>query len=81
MKHKVKISVSNKPKQGDLITCRSLTIRDRLLRFLVGEKRKVTVLVPGDSVGEIDICEEGGEENAGCSRKVDETVRCTKGAG
>lgn len=74
MKHKVKISVSNKPKQGDLITCRSLTVRDRLLRFLVGEKRKVTVLVPGDSVGEIDICEEGGDEDAECGRETDESV-------
>ena len=76
MKHKVKISVSNKPKTSDLIACRSLTIRDRLLRFLVGEKRKVTVLVPGDSVGEIAICEEekGGDEDAECGRETDESV-------
>ena len=65
MKHKVKISVSNKPKTGGLITCRNVTIRERLLRFLIGDKKKVTVLIPGDSVGEIDICEaeEGGDNN------------------
>ena len=66
MKHKVKISVSNKPKTGGLITCRNVTIRERLLRFLIGDKKKVTVLIPGDSVGEIDICEtEEGGENSG----------------
>lgn len=66
MKHKVKISVSNKPKTGGLITCRNVTIRERLLRFLIGDKKKVTVLIPGDSVGEIDICEaEEGGDNSG----------------
>lgn len=63
MKHKVKISVSEKP--GGLIACRSVTIRDRLLRLLAGDKRRVTVLIPGDSVGEIAICEMKGEDENG----------------
>ena len=53
MKHKVKISVSDKPQTGGVLTCRNVTIRDRLLRFLLGDKSKVTVLIPGDTVGEI----------------------------
>lgn len=62
MKHKLKISVSNKPQTGGVVTCRNLTVRERLLRLLFGDKRRVTVLIPGDSVGEIAICEtkEGG---------------------
>ena len=63
MKHKVKISVSKDPQSGGILTCKNLTVRDRLLRFLFGDKRRVTVLIPGDSVGEIAICEteKGGE--------------------
>ena len=63
MKHKVKVSVSKDPQTGGIVTCRNLTVRERLLRFLFGDKRRVTVLIPGDSVGEIAICEteKGGE--------------------
>lgn len=65
MKHKVKISVSERPETGGLIACRSVTIRDRLLRLLAGDRRKVTVLIPGDSVEEIAICEMKGEDENG----------------
>lgn len=65
MKHKLKISVSKEPQTGGIVTCRNVTVRERLLRFLFGDKRRVTVLIPGDSVGEIAICEngKGGVEN------------------
>lgn len=65
MKHKLKISVSNKPQTGGIVTCHNVTVRERLLRFLLGDKRRITVLIPGDSVGEIAICEaqKGGDGN------------------
>ena len=65
MKHKLKISVSNEPQTGGIVPCRNVSIRERLLRFLFGDKRKVTVLIPGDSVREIAICEtgKGGDGN------------------
>ena len=65
MKHKLKISVSKEPQTGGIVTCRNVTIRERLLRILFGDKRRVTVLIPGDSVGEIAICEteKGGDAN------------------
>lgn len=73
MKHKVKVSVSNKPQTGNVITCRSVTIRERILRFFIGDKRKITVLIPGDRVGEIDICEaERGGEDSG-QGKIEES--------
>lgn len=65
MKHKVKISVSERPETGGVIACRSITLRERILRFLAGERRKVTVLIPGDSVEEIAICEMKGEDENG----------------
>lgn len=65
MKRKLKISVSKQPQTGGIVTCRNLTVRERLLRLLFGDKRKMTVLIPGDSIGEIAICEtkEGGDAN------------------
>ena len=59
MKHKLKISVSKAPQTGGIVSCRGVSVRERLLRFLFGDERKVTVLIPGDSVKEIAICEGG----------------------
>ena len=59
MRHKLRISVSKEPQTGGIVTCRNVSIRDRVFRFLFGDKRRVTVLVPGDSVSEIAICETG----------------------
>lgn len=65
MKHKLKISVSKEPQTGGAVTCRNVSIREKLLRFLLGDRRRVTVLIPGDSISEIAICEtkEGGTGN------------------
>lgn len=61
MKHNLKISVSKVPQTGGVITCRNVTIRERFLRLLFGRKQKVTILIPGDSINEVSICEsEGG---------------------
>lgn len=62
MKHNLKISVSKHPQSGGIVTCRNVTIRERFLRFLLGDKHKLTILVPGDTVQEFAISEinEGG---------------------
>lgn len=62
MKHNLKISVSKKPQTGGIVSCRNVTIRERFLRFLLGDKQKLTILVPGDTVKELAISEikEGG---------------------
>ena len=36
MKHKLKISVSKEPQTGGAVTCRNVSIREKLLRFLLG---------------------------------------------
>lgn len=61
MEHNLKISVSKEPRNGGIVACRNLTVRERILRFLLGEKVKLTILVPGDSVQEIAIT--GGEQH------------------
>ena len=47
MKHKLKISVSKEPQTGGIVTCRSVSVRERLLRLFFGKGRRVTVLIPG----------------------------------
>ena len=65
MKHNLKISVSKHPQIGGIVTCRNVNIRERFLRFLLGDMQKLTILVPGDTVQEVAICEsmEGGKSN------------------
>ncbi len=57
MKHNLKISVSKKPAEGGIVRCRRVTMRERLLRHFFGEKHRVTVIVPGDSVECVSITE------------------------
>jgi len=65
MKHTLKISVSRDSPDDGIVSCRHVTIREKLLRFLLGDKRRLTVIVPGDSVESLSINEvgEGGTEH------------------
>lgn len=65
MKHNLKISVSKAPQTGGVVACRNIWIRERFLRFLFGSKQRITILIPGDSVDEVAICEsvKGGTEH------------------
>jgi len=60
MGHTLKIGVSKEPPNGGIVSCRKVTVRERMLRLLLGEKRRLTILVPGDSVKSLSIIEEGG---------------------
>ena len=66
MGHTIRIGVAKATPNGDrslvdrIVTCRKVDLRERLLRFLLGEKRRLTILVPGDSVRTLSIIEEGG---------------------
>ena len=61
MKHMLRISVSKEPKGGAIVGCRHVNVRERLLRFLLGNKQRLAVIVPGDSVTALSIVEVGGE--------------------
>lgn len=61
MRHTLKIKVSKKQANGGVIACRQVTVREKLLRFLLGNPVRLTVLVPGDSVDEVAIKEIGKE--------------------
>ena len=57
MKHTLTISVSKKPRADSIVNFRSISIREKFLRLLFGIPCKMTILVPGDSVEKLSICE------------------------
>ena len=65
MHHTLNIKVSRERLSGGIMVCRRLTMRERLLRFLLGSPVKLTVIVPGDSVDEVAIFEKGKEDRYG----------------
>ena len=62
MTHSMKIQVTKQPLNGGVCACRTVTIREKLLRFFLGTPQKLTVIVPGDTVDEIAITETAGKE-------------------
>ena len=66
MKHNLRISIRKAPSGSGIAYCRKVSLRERVLSVLFGEKRQVTVIVPGDSVECVSIQElpEGGESDA-----------------
>ena len=63
MNHTLKIGVCKEHPPDGLVSCRRVTARERLLRFLLGDQRKLTVIVPGNTVKTVSIFEEGGNPN------------------
>lgn len=64
MKHDLKISVSKKPTEDGVVRYKRVALRERLLRYLFGEKRRVMVIVPSDTVESVSITElPGGDEH------------------
>ena len=69
MKHTLRIGVCKEHPQNDpsragrIVSCLLVTVRERMLRFLLGDKRRLTVIVPGNSVKTLSIIEEGGDDN------------------
>ena len=57
MKHNLTISVSKDPMSAGVVACKTLTMRERLLRKLLGNPCTMTILVPGNSVEEVAIKE------------------------
>lgn len=65
MKHNLKISISKEPlNMGGIARCKTVTLRERLLKMLFGEMRRVMVIVPGDRVDCLSIQEVQEEGDA-----------------
>lgn len=50
MKRTLEISVSKSPKEHGVVTCQTVSMRERLLRFFLGNDAKLMVIVPSESV-------------------------------
>ena len=55
MKHGLIIKVAKKVPNNGIVAIRQKTVREKILRLLLGSPIKMTVLVPGDNVDEIEI--------------------------
>ncbi|WP_296557504.1 hypothetical protein [uncultured Acetobacterium sp.] len=61
LKHKVSISIAQQDgRESSVIKSGSVQVRNKLLKFLFGEKVNVLVLTPGDSVETVEIHQIGG---------------------
>ena len=67
MYHSLKICVGGPPPKNDLVRCHHVSVREKLLRALLGEHREITVIVPGSSVRELDIRELPVKGGDGCA--------------
>ena len=55
MRHGLIIKVAKKVPNAGIVAVRQKTVREKILRRLLGDPIKMTVLVPGDNVDEIEI--------------------------
>ena len=56
--HSLKLHIARHiPDDPGIVAIKNVTLRERLMRLLLGTPRKVMILVPGDSVKQIDITE------------------------
>ena len=57
MKHNLKVSIAQGPDSGGIVRCRTVSLRERVLRRLFGDMRRVTIIVLGDSVEALSVQE------------------------
>ncbi|MES5112357.1 hypothetical protein ABVC54_01735 [Lactobacillus gasseri] len=57
MANKVSISVTKHPRQDGVVSMRNVTIRERLLRLLLGKPYHLMVIAPGKDVQQLQINE------------------------
>ena len=64
MRHNLEVSVI-KPADDGVVRCKKVSVRERLMRLLFGEMRRMWIIIPGDTIETLNICEmpEGGEGN------------------
>ena len=55
MANKISISVARHPHQDGVVSMRGITIRERLLRLLLGQPHNLMVITPGKDLSLIHI--------------------------
>lgn len=54
MSQNLKICLSGQTSNG-IVRCKNVNLRERLLQSLFGDKQKLMILIPGDSVESLEI--------------------------
>lgn len=63
IQHRLKLHIAKDiPEDPGVVATKIVPIRERLLRFLLGNRRQVTLVVPGDSVDQVTITQHGGDD-------------------
>ena len=67
MKHKMNINVSKEQESNGVLTCKKVKMKKGLFKKFFGDSQKVTIIIPGDSVSDVMICEikEKGDGGSG----------------
>ncbi|WP_165215755.1 hypothetical protein [Schaalia sp. ZJ1691] len=56
--HRLKLNIDrNIPDDPGIVATQTITLRERLMRLLLGRRHQITLVVPGDTVSQIDITE------------------------
>lgn len=62
-RHSLKLHIARRiPDDPGIVATKNVTLRERFMRLLLGSPRKVMILVPGDSVKQIDITENSDDD-------------------
>ena len=67
MQHNLKISIVREQDTGGIVRCKTVSMRERVLRRLFGDTRRITVIVPGGSVKTLSVQEVPEVEHDGCA--------------
>ena len=70
MKHNLKICIASGPETGGIVRCKTVRLRERVLRRLFGDTRRVTIIVPGDSVQALSVQEAPDRSLQFCLRPI-----------
>ncbi len=60
MKHSLNISLSKSQKGNNVLRCKNVFIREKLLTLILGRLQGITIIVPGNTVNKIAISENNG---------------------
>ncbi|MCT1442850.1 hypothetical protein [Corynebacterium glucuronolyticum] len=60
MRHQLNLDLATREK---VVGLRRVTLRERLARLILGEPKKFTVVIPGDSVNQVTITQHGDDDD------------------
>lgn len=60
MRHQLNLDLATREK---VVGLRRVTLRERLARLILGEPKKFTMVIPGDSVNQVTITQHGDDDD------------------